>query len=277
MALTILTDSTCDIDPERARALGIEVVPLFVTFGDCSFRDVVELSRVEFYRRLRGNSVLPTTSQPSTAMFEDAFAAQRSDTILCLVISSQVSGTINAARAAAERVIDKRIVVFDSESASGGLGLMVLRAATMARDGATLEDILKAAEAERRVQKLFACIPDLSHLQRSGRIGRAQAAIGTLIRIVPIIGLENGCVVAKARVRTFARAQEAMLDLALADTNALAARYVVMHTDALELATSIARRLRERLGADPAMLEIWEAGPVIATHAGSGAVGVFVG
>jgi DegV family protein with EDD domain len=138
--------------------------------------------------------------------------------------------------------------------------------------------VIAALDRERETQRLYACLADLSHLQRTGRIGKAQAALGTLMKIVPVIALKDGAVVAEAQVRTFARAQAAMLDLALAAVSDLSkARFLVMHTNAPGLARDIMERLRARLdGAQPRMLDILEAGPVIATHGGPGAVGIFL-
>lgn len=277
MSVAIVTDSTSDIEPSRAARLGIGVVPLFVTFGERSYRDHIDLSRGDFYRKLLSESVLPGTSQPTAAMFEEAFAACTGD-VLCITISSHLSGTINAARIAASKLTQRRVEIFDSQSASGGLGLMVLRAAELAAQGAAIDSIVAALERVRRAQRLYACIPDLSHLQRTGRIGRAQAAIGTLMRIVPVLSLEEGQVVAKAQVRTFARAQETMLDLVLEGIDDPAnARFVIMHANAPELAEANKEHLVERLRGSAALLEVWEAGPVIATHGGPGAVGVCVG
>ncbi|HKU82329.1 MAG TPA: DegV family protein [Candidatus Tumulicola sp.] len=279
MAVAIVTDSTSDIEPAKARALGITVVPLFVVFGDRSYKDYVELTREQFYHKLENDPVLPMTSQPTAAMFEEAFAplAQAGDEILCLTISSQLSGTINAARAGASRFPDAHITIYDSESVAGGLGMLALRARELAAGGASLDDVVAALDGWRAVQRLFACLPDLSHLQRTGRIGRARAALGTLMKIVPVLSLKDGQIVAEAQVRTFARAQETMLDLLLAAApDPERARFLVIHTDAPERAQAVAGKLRARLnGAEPAQLEIWEAGPVIATHGGPGAIGVF--
>ena len=279
MAVRIVTDSTSDIEPERARALGVDVVPLFVIWGDASYRDYVDLSRSEFYRKLASEPVLPTTSQPTAQMFEEAFRphAQAGDEILCIVISSKLSGTINAARSAAQQFPGARISIVDSQSVAGGLGMQVLHARDLAAAGAGAADILAAIERERRTQRLFACIPDLSHVVRTGRIGKARAAIGTLMKIVPVISLKEGEVVAEAQVRTMARAQETMIDLSLKNvTRAASARFLVRHTNAPALAANILERLRGRLGGvTPALFDILEAGPVIATHGGPGAVGIF--
>lgn len=280
MAIRIVTDSTSDLSPERAEQLGITVVPLFVLFGNRGYRDYLDLSRPQFYEMLATQKDLPTTSQPTAQMFEDAFAPliEAGDQVLCITISSFLSGTINAARAAAQALGDERIAIYDSQSAAGGLGMMVMRAAEMASSGASLDAILHVLDHERATQRLYACIPDLSHLQRTGRIGKAQQVLGTLMRIVPVLALKDGQVAAEAQVRTFARAQETMLDLAMAAAPAPEkARFLVMHTNAPHLAENAMAKLTERLnGAAPRLLEILEAGPVIATHAGAGAVGIFV-
>ncbi len=278
--ISIVTDSTSDISPERAKELGITVVPLFVVFGDKSYRDCIDLQRPEFYEKLQTEKVLPITSQPTAQMFEDAFRplVEAGDEILCIVISSHLSGTINAARAAAQRFPGAKIEIYDSESAAGGLGMMVDRANEMARAGASWDDLMRALEYERKTQHLFACFPDLSHLQRTGRIGKAQQVLGTLMKIVPVLALENGAVEARAQVRTFARAQEQMLDLALASVDDPSkARFMVIHTNASALAQTVRDRLVERLnGVQPRAVDVSEAGPVIAVHGGPGAVGIFV-
>jgi DegV family protein with EDD domain len=280
VAVAIVTDSTSDIDPSRAQEFGVTVVPLFVIFGDRRFRDRIDLSRVQFYEMLRTEQALPETSQPTSQMFEDAFRplASAGNDVLCITISSHLSGTINAARAAAQQLSGAKIEIYDSQSVAGGLGMMVLHARDLAQHGASVEEIVAALDRDRSAQRLFACIPDLSHLQRMGRIGRARAALGTLMKIVPVLSLKDGAVEAAAQVRTFTRAREAMLDLTLqAAGDPANARFLVMHTSAPDLAEHVMVELQHRLaGVQPRMLSIAEAGPVIATHAGVGAVGTFV-
>lgn len=279
MAIAVVTDSTSDIEPARARELGIDVVPLFVIFGDKSYRDYVDLSRRDFYEKLAAEPVLPITSQPTAQMFEDAFRphVEAGDEIVCIVISSKLSGTINAARSAAQQFPGAKISILDSLSVAGGLGMQVLHACALAKAGASMETIIDALEHEKRTQHLYACIPDLSHVVRTGRIGKARAVIGTLMKIVPVISLRDGEVVAEAQVRTMNRAQQTMIELSLKDiTDRSRARFLIMHTNAPELAKSIQERLRAQLGGvEPQMLDVLEAGPVIATHGGPGAVGVF--
>jgi len=279
MGIAIITDSTSDIEPARAAALGVGVVPLFVLWGDQSYRDYVDLSRSEFYDRLKNDTVLPTTSQPTAKMFEDAFAPHvaAGNDVLCITISSKLSGTMNAARAAAQRFPDGKVQVVDSESASGGLGMMVMHAQDMAQNGKTVAEILAAIEREKQTQRLYACVPDLSHLNRTGRIGKAKQLIGTLMKIVPVLSLKEGTVVPEAQVRTFARAQQTMIDLSIANAADIAnARFLVIHTNAPQLAADVLAKLRERFnGVEPKLCGTIEAGPVIGVHAGAGAVGVF--
>jgi DegV family protein with EDD domain len=279
LPIAIVTDSTSDIEPDRARALGIDVVPLFVLWGERSYRDYVDLTRPQFYERLASEPVLPTTSQPTPEMFAQAFAphAAAGEAIICLVISSKLSGTINAARSAAAQFPDAQIRIIDSESVAGGLGMLAMRARELAASGSTVDEIVAAIEHEKRWQRLYACIPDLSHVVRTGRIGKARAVIGTLMKIVPVISLREGEVVAEAQVRTMSRAEETMIDLSLKNVHDIGnARFLVMHTNAPELADRILERVRARLGGvQPKMLGVLEAGPVIATHGGPGAVGIF--
>jgi DegV family protein with EDD domain len=278
VAIAIVTDSTSDIEPARAAELGVDVVPLFVVFGEQSYRDYLDLSRPDFYQKLAHEKTLPITSQPTSAMFEEVFSkhAAAGDEILCIVISQALSGTINAARSAAQRFPQATITLVDSESAAAGLGMQVRHAAELRDAGASTDAILAALEEDKKTQRLFAALPDLSHVVRTGRIGKAKAALGTLMKIVPVIALKDGHVDAAAQVRTFARAQETMIDMTVATVpEPSRARLTVVHTQAPELAQRVAARLTEKLGGTPKSLDLLEAGPVIATHAGAGAVGIF--
>jgi DegV family protein with EDD domain len=277
VGVAIVTDSTSDIDPDHAREIGVDVVPLFVIFGERSFRDYVELSRAEFYERLAGGA-LPSTSQPTAAMFEEVFTrcAATGDEIVCVLISQTLSGTINAASTAAARLSGARVAVVDSQSVAGGLRMQVEQATRLRDRGAGSEEIVAALHSDLEAQRLFAVAPDLSHLERTGRIGKAKAVLGTLLRIVPVLRLRAGTVEVEAQVRTFARAQEAMIEAALRAIGEYRyARLMVMHTNAPGLARQIADALGERLTEEPRSLQIVEAGPVIAAHAGPGAVGIF--
>jgi DegV family protein with EDD domain len=279
VGVALVTDSTADLDFARAAALGIAVVPLSVIFGARSFRDVVDLGRDDFYERLRADAELPATAAPAAGAFEEVFrsALERGDDVLCLTLSGKLSGTLNAARAAAAAFPEERIAVVDSMSVSGGMQLLLERAHHLAETGASVREIVGAIERLRGNVRLHAALPDLSHLRRTGRIGTAAAVVGSLMRIVPVLSLEDGEVTAVAQVRTFQRACERMLDLTVeAIRDPGRTRFIVMHTHAPSLAERIAAQLRERFaGTSPRSLEITEAGPAVAVHAGAGATGIF--
>ena len=278
-AVAVVTDSTSELDPAMQERYGIDVVPLFVNFGETRYRDTVDLTRDAFYGKLDAEAVLPTTSQPTAAMFEDVFrghvAAGRP--VICLTIMSRLSGTINAATAAAQQFPGAAIHVVDSATVSGGLALQAMHAADLARSGAGAEAILAALEVDRERERGYATLPDLSHAVRTGRISRAQAFVGSLVKIVPVLRIDGGRVEEEARVRTFARAQETMVAAASRDANlAPGARVCVIHTRAAELAAKLGAQLKQRIVTELRSFDLFEAGPVIGTHAGPGAVGIFV-
>ena len=277
--VAIVTDSTSDLDETDARARGIDVVPLFVNFGDARFRDNVDLTREEFYRKLGALKVLPTTAQPTPAMFEDAFRphVEAGSAIVCLTVMGSLSGTINAANTAAQAFPNAEIHVVDSESVAGGLALLAQHAAEIASEGGDASAVLAAIDRDRAVLRGFASIPDLSHAVRTGRVSRAQAFVGSLVKIVPVLRIEKGKVEEQARVRTFSRALDTMVDAAAAEANrADGARVCVIHSRAANEAARVTAALRAKITTAPAQFEQLEAGPVIGTHAGPGAVGIFV-
>jgi len=277
--VAIVTDSTADLDAADARERFIDVVPLFVNFGDVRYKDNVELTRDEFYRKLATEKALPTTAQPTPAMFEDAFRphAEAGRPVVCLTIMGSLSGTLNAANTAAQAFPGAEIHVVDSETVAGGLALQAQHAGDVARAGGDAQAVLAALAHDRAVLRGFATIPDLSHAVRTGRVSRAQAFVGSLVKIVPVLRIERGKVEEHARVRTFARAIDSMVDAVAAEANkADGARICVIHSHAAEDCARVVAKLREKITTAPLLFEQLEAGPVLGTHAGQGAVGIFV-
>ncbi len=278
-AVAVITDSTSDLDTATAARYGVDVVPLFVHFGDERFRDTVDLSREAFYARLRAEPVLPTTSQPTATMFEDAFRphVEAGRPIVCVTINAALSGTMNAATAAAQQFAGAPIAIVDSAMVSGGLAVLVMHAAELARNGADAAAVVDALQRDRERARGYAVIPDLSHAVRTGRISRTLAFVGSLVKILPVLRFSGGAIEEEARVRTYARAQDAMIDAALRAIDAApGARICVAHADAPAPAATIVARLRERMTQPVHALDVIEAGPVIATHAGPDALGIFV-
>jgi DegV family protein with EDD domain len=277
--VAIVTDSTADFDPNRAAELGVEVVPLFVNFGERSFRDRVDVTREEFYGRLQTEAALPTTTQAPTATYQEYFASHvaAGNEVVCLSISGKLSGTVNAAHAAAAAFPDAVIRVFDSYTVSGGLMLLVCYAVELARAGNDAAAIVAELERVRGREALFAAIPDLSHAVRTGRISKAMAMIGGVMKISPVFTLDGeGKVAEYARVRTFARALETLVDATVRHLGEEAGtRVAIVHARVPQVAQQLKADLLSRLPHAPAQLDVLETGPAIAVHAGVGAAGIF--
>jgi DegV family protein with EDD domain len=221
---------------------------------------------------------LPTTTQASMATYRERFERHvaAGSEVVCISISSGLSGSINAAQAAVASIGAGTIRVFDSRTVSGGLLLQVLAAAELARQGRTAGEIVAALEALRSRQALYAAIPDLSHAVRTGRISKATAMIGGIMKLSPVIALdETGKVAQYARVRTFHRALETLVEATVAHVGECRARIAIVHARAARTASMLREQLLARLPRLPERCETLETGPVIAVHAGPGAAGIF--
>jgi len=177
MTVRIVTDSASDLTHDEATALGIDVVPLSIRFGDDVFLDSVELSIDEFYRRMADSEDLPQTAAPAPGAFQEVFRrrfADGADAIVCINLSSGVSATMESAELAA-RETDGDVRVVDSRSVTAGLGMMVLAAAEAAAGGAGADEIVGLMEAMRERTRVFGAIDTMENLKKGGRIGNAQA------------------------------------------------------------------------------------------------------
>jgi DegV family protein with EDD domain len=271
VTVQVLVDSTADIPLERARELGITIVPLTVLFGDESFLDGVELDGPAFYRRLVSSQQTPTTSTPSPGLFEEAYRkmiASGATGILALHIGSGLSGTFSASRAAAETVTHDAgvpIDVLDSRSVSGGFGLPAEIVAAEAQAGSSLEQIKAHAISLIDRVRLIAVLDTLEYLKRGGRIGNAQALLGTLLNVKPLLEVRDSKVNPLERVRTRSKAQERIGQL-IAQLGPLEALGIAKSDDTIgnEL-LAVARTFWS------GPVEMFALGPVVGTHAGPGA------
>ncbi len=274
MTVRIVTDSTSDIDRETARDLGITVVPQNVHFGTRTFEDNVTITPDGFYGMLSTSPELPTTSQASPGRFKQAYdeLGRDADGIVSIHVSSKLSGTCNSARQGASATsADCPIEVIDSGQASMGLGLVVMAAAELAMQGASQSEVVAAAlETVGRAQCL--CLFEtLEYLQKGGRIGKAQALVGSVLKIKPMIIVRDGEVHPLGRARTFPKALAQMKERVrgFAPIESLA----VMHSTTPELASEVAEDLKDMLprGSEPRIARF---GPALGVHAGPGALGV---
>ena len=274
MTVRIATDSTSDITPEVARRLGIEMVAQNVHFGMRTFKDNVTITADDFYSRLTTGPEFPKTSQASAGDFEEVYnrIGAEADGIVSIHISSRISGTWNSARlGAANSSATCPIEVVDSGQASMGLGLVVLAAAGAANRGDSHGEVVAAARDAIGRAQCFTLFETLEYLRRGGRIGRAQAMLGSILKIKPMTIVRNGEIHPLGKARTFARALDIMKQTArnFAPVESLA----VMHSTTPEVAREIGEDLAGLLpvGVEPHIVRF---GPALGVYAGPGAIGI---
>ena len=275
MTVRVVTDSTADLPPEVVQELGITVVPLLVLFGDESYRDGIDLSSEQFYERLATSHVLPITSQPPVGAFLETYRklAAHTDEIVSIHITGRASGTCESALQAGKALGGPtRVEIVDSTSASMGLGFQVIAAARAAQAGARLDEVAAVARSVGRRVYLLALLETLEYLRRGGRIGRAQAFLGSVLNLKPLLTIRDGVVHPVARVRTRARALDRIFRdcMACGDLEQVA----VMHGTTPDDAEMLAQRVRERLPGVP--IHVGRLGPALGVHGGPGIIGMVV-
>lgn len=277
MAVAVVTDTTSYLPAEMVGRYGLEVVPLYVVFPDHTVRESEITDYAAFFEQLRRAGELPKTSQPSVGDFVAAYEPllARGDDVVSVHISGGISGTVEAARQAAEQLErdgrgGERIKLVDSNTAAGGLGLVALAAAHCARQGGGAEEVVDAATRLRAELKMWFAIDTLEFLRRGGRIGAASAWIGSTLRIKPILTLEREMTPVE-RVRTSARMFERMVDYARERQRDGAEAWVVQHIGAAEQAERLVERCQEVFDCPP--LFVSEIGAVLAAHTGPGLLG----
>ncbi len=275
--VAIVTDSTADLPAGLRERHGIAMVPLNVHFGDESFRDQIDITTDEFMARLGRSSGLPRTSQPAPALFEETFRALAADhdAVVAVLISSRLSGTLQAATLAAQAVAETvPVEIVDSRNGSMGLGLQVLRAAELAERGLAAPAIAERLRAETAANHIVFFVDTLEFLQRGGRIGRAAALLGGLLQLKPLLRVDEGQVVPFERTRTRARAIQGLVDFVrgLPHVERLSVLYSTSPADA----ETLADRLALELSLAREAIVVAQMGPVIGTHVGPGAMGVAV-
>jgi DegV family protein with EDD domain len=273
MVVRIVTDSSCDLTDDEVATHGIEVVPLSIRFGQEEFEDRTDLTVEAFYDKLAASSVLPETAAPAPGKFEAAFrrqAAAGADVVVCINLSAGLSATMQSAQNAAVEVKDDLDVrVLDSTSITSGLGTQVLLAAEAAAGGAAGDEVVALVEGLAARTHVFGALDTLDNLKKGGRIGGAQALLGSLLSIKPILDLSSGTVEEAGKSRTRRRALEALRDKVVeaGDVEHLC----VTHGFAPDLDQMLAL-LAEVRPLD--QIRVGHIGPVIGTHGGPRVMGV---
>jgi DegV family protein with EDD domain len=273
VGVRVVTDSSCDLPEARARELGIEVVPLTIRFGSKEYVDRVELSNEEFWRTVATSDVLPETAAPSAGAFEETFrklAADGADGIVCINLSSRLSATMQSAQLAAKALQGEcPVEVVDSLSVSMGLGLQCINAVQLARQGADLDAIARATESQALRTRLFGTLDTLEHLRRGGRIGAAQALLGGVLSIKPVIEVREGAVAEAGKVRTRSKSLRLLADkLVAANHPQQVFVFDAQAPDIDEFVDMLAATVPRN------DIEFGTIGPVIGTHAGPRTIGV---
>ena len=205
MKIGLVTDSTCDLSPDLLKKYGIEMVPLNINFaGDEVYKDIIDIKQETFFNRLIKVEKLPTTSQPAIGLFVEKYQemAEKYDTIISIHLSSKLSGTYESAVMAAQEIENVHIEVIDSCSASLGIGYQVLLAKYLIEKGMEVNDIVKYIKKTQENIKIFFTVNDLTYLKKGGRIGKAQAFLGSVLSFYPILHIEkNGEILPFEKVR----------------------------------------------------------------------------
>jgi DegV family protein with EDD domain len=275
VAVGIITDSVADLSPQMVKELGVSVIPLSVRFGEEVYRDGIDLTPDQFYDKLKTSKVFPNTSVPSPGDFIKVYdeMAEKTDEILVILVTSRLSATQEVARQSIAMMKKKcRVELLDSRTATMAEGFIVMKAAQAAKSGASLDEVIKVARQTIPRVDFLAAFDSLEYLRRGGRIGRAQAFLGSLLHINPLITLREGVVEPAGRTRSRAKAIDRLYEFAAGYTNI--EEMAVENTACPEDAEALV----ERLGAIYPKERIYRSRmtPVIGTHTGPGLLLVVV-
>lgn len=274
--IAIVTDSTADLPKKIINEYNISIVPLKVFLDDEVFKDGIDLTPQEFYQKLEKTDKLPTTSQPSPGEFVEVYnkLGQNHDSIISIHLSSHFSGTYQSALLAKGMLPNLDINVVDSKSATMGIGLIVLEAAKMAKNGENKEAIIKKVAYLVENMKVYFAVDTLDYLEKGGRIGKASAFLGAMLNIKPILTVTDGVVHAEEKVRGKSKALEKLIEIVKDSLRSSNGKLTcaVCHANDLDYALKLHERVLEEI--DCSEILITDIGSVIGTHTGPGTIGL---
>lgn len=259
---------------QKMKELNIQMIPLAVTIDGVSYDEEIEISSTEFYDKVRGDGPLPKTSQPPVGRFVALFESLKEeyDAIISIHLSSGISGTYAGAIQAGEMVDGVNVFAFDSELSCHIQGFYVLRAAKMAKAGATPDEILAELNEMKKTMRAYFMVDDLGHLQRGGRLSGAQAFIGSLLQVKPILHFENKVIVPYEKIRTRKKAMKRIVEMLAEDAAKMPLEASIIHANCPEDAEKWLEELKVLL--PDVDFTISHFGPVIGTHLGEGSMGL---
>ncbi len=273
--IRVVTDTNAGLTPEEAKSLGVEMAPIVIHMNGETLRDAFDITPEAYIERLKRAKTLPTTSQPSVGVFEAIYRRlfeEGADEIISIHLSSQLSGTYQSAMTAAHSFPSGKVHVFDSRLASGIVALMVMEAVEMAQAGADSETILATLEARREKSHVVFLVDTLEYLHKGGRIGGASRFLGTLLKVKPILYLEDGLIEALEQQRTARKAFRRLQRLGVEMGSAYReVDLTIFEIDAAEKGAELADYLRKHLKVR--RFFACKVGPGLSTHTGPGALG----
>ena len=271
MKTAIVTDSTAYIPQQQAKDKGIHVVPLQITFGNESYAET-ELDTVEFYEKAREE--LPKTSQPPVGEFISLYEqlSGQHEEVVAIHLSSGISGTMAGSKQAGEMTEGVDVHVFDSEIACAVQGFYALKAAELADRGMNAKEILAELEEMKKTLRAYFMVEDLRHLQRGGRLSGAQALVGSMLQIKPLLHFQDKLIVPYEKIRTRKKAMNRIAEELKKDCGKEPLQATVIHANRLEEAEKWKAELE--LACPDVEFTISHFGPVIGTHLGEGAMGL---
>ena len=273
--IAIVTDSTVNLPKDLLHQYPISILPLSVIWGDKSYRDSIDIQPDEFYDRLKTTKIMPSTSQVTPNQFETVFSEllKQNYDILCIVIASKLSGTMDSAIQAKGIFPGATIELVDSQTTSLALGFQILTAARAAANGATLAECKVLVEKARINSGIFFCVETLEFLHRGGRIGAAARFLGTALNLKPILELREGEILPIERVRTQQKAHDRLIALVGERIKGhTSIRLAVIDAKAPEAADLIFKKVKQQFQAVEIIRS--DVSPVLGTHTGPGTVGL---
>lgn len=274
MKIAIMTDSTAYIPAALRKDNNIHMVPLNVIFGDVSYRDEIDITAEEFYEKMRASEDLPTTSQPSVGVVLEKFEelAKDYDAVISIHISSKLSGTYQAVLSAKEMVEDLKVYTYDTELSAMPQGFFALEAAEMVKQNKTAAEIIEHLDEMKANIRAYFMVDDLTNLQKGGRLSGAQALIGSLLQIKPVLHLVDGLIVPFEKIRTRKKAIQRILGMLEEDANkGNIAKVVFIHGNAEQSALDLRDEFSKKYPEIETVISYF--GPVVGTHLGEGAIG----
>ncbi len=275
MSIAVVTDSTAYLTPEERKRYNIRMIPLSVNLEDGSYEEEVEITASEFYDKVRQSKSFPKTTQPPVGKFVELFEelAKDYDEIISIHLSSGISGTYQGAIQAGQMVDGVNVHAFDSEISCSPQGYYALKAAEMAQQGASSEEILNTLEEMKTMMRAYFIVDDLSHLQRGGRLSAAAAIVGGLLQVKPVLHFEEKVIVPFEKIRTKKKALRRVEELLAQDAaKGDQLQATVIHANCEEEGKEWMNQLADAYPNVEFHLSYF--GPVIGTHLGEGSLGL---